>query len=58
MPSRSSSSSAIRNAASVLPDPVGAAISVWWPARIDSHPDVCAAVGAPSVDVNHRSTAG
>jgi len=48
----------MRNAASVLPDPVGAAISVCLPARIDSQPDACAAVGIPSVDVNHRSTAG
>ena len=41
-----------------LARPVGAAISVCLPSRIDSHPAACAAVGVPSADVNHRSTAG
>ena len=45
--SRTRSSSAVRNAASVFPDPVGAATSVWRPARIDSQPRCCAAVGVP-----------
>ena len=40
---------AVRNAASVLPEPVGAAISVWRPSRIAAQPRTCAAVGAPSV---------
>ena len=53
-PSQVSSSSADRNAASVFPDPVGAAISVCRPSRIDSRPSACAAVGSPSVLENHR----
>ena len=52
------SSSAVRNAASVLPDPVGAAISVWRPSRIAAQPSVCAHVGAPSVSRKHRAVAG
>ncbi len=34
-----------RNAASVLPDPVGAAISVCRPAAISVHPWACGSVG-------------
>ena len=37
-PSCSRSSSAVRKAASVLPEPVGAAMSVWRPSRIDAQP--------------------
>jgi hypothetical protein len=34
-----------RNAASVLPDPVGAAISVCAPPSISFHPAACGSVG-------------
>src|SRR5208282_4039154 len=34
-----------RNAARVLPDPVGAAISVWRPAAISRQPAACGSVG-------------
>ena len=57
-PSCSRSSSAVRNAASVLPDPVGAAISVWRPSRIDAQPRCWAAVGSPSASANQRAVAG
>ena len=49
---------ALRNAASVLPDPVGAAMSVWRPSRIAAQPRSCADVGAPSVSSNQRATSG
>ena len=39
---------ALRKAASVLPEPVGAAMSVCRPSAIASQPRSCAAVGAPS----------
>ena len=35
-----------RNAASVLPLPVGASISVWWPAAMLAQPRACTGVGA------------
>src|SRR5688572_31099963 len=49
---------AARNAASVLPDPVGAAISVCLPSAIDAHPCAWAAVGSPSAVWNHCWTSG
>ena len=49
---------AVRNAASVLPEPVGAAISVWRPAAIAVQPWRCAGVGAPSAVWNHSWTTG
>src|SRR5262245_32192499 len=49
---------AARNAASVLPLPVGAAIRVWLPARIAGHASACAGVGAAKVCRNQRATAG
>jgi hypothetical protein len=49
---------AARNAASVLPEPVGAAISVSRPARISVHPRSCACVGASNVRSNQERTAG
>src|SRR5436190_15949980 len=58
MPSRTRSSIALRNAASVLPEPVGAAISVCRPSRIAVQPRNCAAVGEPSVCSNQRATMG
>ena len=36
-----------RNAASVLPEPVGAAISVCLPAATSRHPAACGSVGPP-----------
>ncbi len=42
-----------RNAASVLPEPVGAMTSVWSPPAMAAHASACAAVGAANVPVNH-----
>ena len=47
-----------RKAASVLPEPVGAAISVWRRSRMAAQPRSCAGVGAPSVPVNQSETSG
>ncbi len=47
-----------KNAASVLPDPVGARINVWSPALIASHPCSWAAVGPANDDENHSRAAG
>ena len=49
---------AVRNAASVLPEPVGAAINVCRPAAIESQPRSCAGVGSPTTLVNHSRTMG
>src|SRR3546814_7345369 len=46
------------NAVRVLPEPVGAATSVWRPDRIDGQASSCAPVGAGKVRVNHPATAG
>ena len=46
MPCRTRSSIAAMNAASVLPEPVGAAISTLRPALISGHASACAGVGA------------
>ena len=48
-----SRSMAHRNAASVLPDPVGATTSVLLPSAMADHASACAAVGAAKVPVNH-----
>ncbi len=53
-----SSSIAARNAASVLPEPVGAAISVCRPARIAGQAAACGAVGAGNARANQAATAG
>src|SRR3954454_11567649 len=45
-----------RNAASVLPDPVGAQISVCSPAAILGQPSACAAVGWAKEASNQRLT--
>ncbi len=45
-----------RNAASVLPDPVGARSSVWSPFAIAGHPLVCASVGAAKLVSNQART--
>lgn len=47
-----------KNAARVLPDPVGAKISVCSPLAIASHPCDCAAVGSGNDASNHARTAG
>ena len=57
-PCRTSPSIAARNAASVLPEPVGAAISTCRPAWIAGHACACAAVGAAKLRSNQAATAG
>ena len=47
-----------RNAASVLPDPVGAMTRVFFPPAMASHASACAAVGAANVPVNHSRVSG
>src|SRR5215471_8069549 len=47
-----------RKAASVLPEPVGARMSVWSPAAIAGHPSDWAAVGAGKLVENQAWTAG
>src|SRR5262249_50413676 len=49
---------AARKAASVLPDPVGAAISTCRPAWKAGHACACAAVGAAKLRSNQAATAG
>ena len=49
---------AARNAASVLPEPVGARSSVERPPAMGGHPFTCAAVGAAKDASNQRRTAG
>ena len=48
----------VRNAASVLPEPVGAAMSVCRPDAIAGQPSACASVGAPNRRSNHVRTMG
>ena len=58
-PSRASESMAARNAASVLPEPVGAAISACPPPAIAGQASSCAGVApAGKVRENHAWTAG
>src|SRR6266853_6584652 len=47
-----------RNAASVLPEPVGAEISVVRPPRMCGQPSSCGSVGVPNLLVNHSATRG
>src|SRR5690242_1499389 len=47
-----------RKAARVLPEPVGARMSVWSPAAMAGQPLAWASVGAPNVVSNHSRTAG
>ena len=47
-----------KNAASVLPLPVGARINVEFPAAIAGHPCVCGGVGDSKEWRNHSATAG
>src|SRR5690242_14291760 len=48
-----SRSSAHRNAARVLPDPVGAITRVFSPPAIDDHAPDCAGVGSVNAPANH-----
>src|SRR6185369_8469202 len=57
-PRRTRSSIAERNAARVLPEPVGAAISVCRCFLISGHACVCDTVGAGKLRANQRATAG
>ena len=47
-----------RNAASVLPDPVGATTSVWSPLPIASQAPAWAVVGSANAAVNQSRTSG
>jgi hypothetical protein len=49
---------AARKAARVLPEPVGAAISVWRRAWMEGQPAAWGAVGSPCVRESHAATAG
>src|SRR3954453_12259010 len=49
---------ATRKAASVLPEPVGAAIRVWRPAWISGQRRACGSVGEPKRFSNQEATAG
>ena len=51
-------SRAQRNAASVLPEPVGAWMRTFLPEAIAGQPSSCAGVGASNVRSNHPRTAG
>ena len=47
-----------RNAASVLPEPVGATTSACWSRATASHAPAWAAVGCANAPVNHARVAG
>src|SRR5512133_2368547 len=47
-----------RNAARVLPEPVGAEIRVGRPARICGQPSIWGSVGVPNLRTNHSATRG
>src|ERR1700722_18925770 len=57
-PCRTKSSIAARKAASVLPDPVGAAMRVWRPALVAGQASACAGVGEAKLSANQFATAG
>src|SRR5580704_3616734 len=57
-PCRTRSSIADMKAASVLPDPVGAAMRVWPPVLIAGHASACAGVGEAKLSANQFATAG
>jgi len=57
-PLRTSSSMAVKNAAKVFPDPVGAAIRTCLAARIAGQACSCAGVGASKLRRNQAATAG
>ena len=47
-----------RNAASVLPEPVGAEMSVSSPGQDGGQPSICGSVGVPNLSMNHSRTSG
>jgi len=47
-----------RNAASVLPEPVGAEMRVASPARMLGQPWIWGSVGVPNLEMNHSCTTG
>ena len=47
-----------KNAVSVLPEPVGAQMSVCSPLRMCGQPCTCGGVGAGNEAANHSATAG
>ena len=53
-----SESSADRNAARVLPDPVGAMTSAFCPDEMACHAPACAAVGSANTSANQVAVAG
>lgn len=53
-----SRSIALKKAASVLPLPVGAQMSVWSPRRIDGQPWIWGGVGSGNDAANQARTAG
>src|ERR1700760_2868622 len=55
---RISLSMQMRNAARVLPDPVGAEMRVGRPSRIGGHPNSWGEVGLPNLLRNHSCTTG
>ena len=57
-PDRTSRSRQVMKAASVLPEPVGAATRVWVPRAMAGHPSACAPVGASKRLLNHSRISG
>jgi hypothetical protein len=51
-------SMATKNAASVLPEPVGAKRSVFWPRAMTGHAFACAAVGVANACRNQPRSVG
>src|ERR1700712_4274722 len=47
-----------RKAVRVLPEPVGAEMSVGSPRRMLGQPSICGSVGVPNFAVNHSCTKG
>src|SRR5580658_3687440 len=47
-----------RNAARVLPEPVGAQINVFFLARMCGQPSSCGSVGVPNLPKNHSRASG
>src|SRR5580658_1628508 len=58
MARRRSWSMATRNAARVLPEPVGAEMRVVSPRRIAGQPSICGSVAEPNLARNHSATMG
>ena len=48
----------MRNAARVLPEPVGAEMSTGLPSRMTGQPSSCGSVGVPKRRTNHSCTSG